>query len=454
MATVTANTAMAPQSFDVSNTERAKLAHLYRRAGWGATKAELDAAELAGYRATVEMFVTSTDPVADAVAQPILTPAWLFNLQSGVNAVEELQCIRWWLERAVVAKNPLREKLPWFWHNVLTSSAQNARPIQMYNQNLLFRNYGWENVEELFARISVDPAMLQYLNLAGSHKAHPNENYARELLELFAVGRTGPGGVLNYTEADIKESARAMTGWSLNYFQDGAQFNSAAWDNGSKTYLGQTGNWNLRDIVRITLNSPASKRWIPTKVWGFFAYPINTGSSIITDLTNGYSNSEYGYTYGGYGSDLNMRNLLRAMFLHPEFHSVNARTGLFRSPIDWAVAAFKYLKIPVSEATVTPLSALEQIPFRPPNVAGWPPNSFWITTTSFLNRGNLAAGATLLGDTSLVDGADLQQRVAACAEMLGIESFSATTAAALGNTILNSKQLVATALMSPEFSLS
>ena len=175
MATVTAKTAISTQGFDVSGSERAKLAHLYRRAGWGATKIELDAAVAAGYRATVEMFVTATDPTADAVSPPLLTPAWLFNLQSGINAVEELQCIRWWLERAVVAKNPLREKLPWFWHNVLTSSTENARAIQMYNQNHLFRNYGWDNVEELFARVSTDPAMLQYLNLAGSNKTHPNE---------------------------------------------------------------------------------------------------------------------------------------------------------------------------------------------------------------------------------------------------------------------------------------
>ncbi|MGB2757529.1 MAG: DUF1800 family protein, partial [Acidimicrobiia bacterium] len=313
---------------------------------------------------------------------------------------------------------------------------------------------GWDNVEELFARVSLDPAMLQYLNLAGSHKSHPNENYARELLELFGVGRTGPGGVLNYTENDIKESARAMTGWSLNFFQDGADFTNAAWDSGTKTYLGQTGNWNLRDIIRITLNSAASKRWIPTKVWGFFAHPISTGSSIVTDLANGYSNSEYNYSYAGYGADLNMRNLLRAVFLHPEFHSTNSRTGLFRSPVEWSVAAFKYLQIPVTEVTIGPLKSLEQIPFRPPNVAGWPPNSFWITTASFLNRGTLAASAPLLGNTQAVDSASLGNRVAACAELLGVEAWSPTTASALGNTVLNPKQMIATALMSPEFSLS
>ncbi len=443
------------QAMSLDQSLRSKLSHLYRRAGWGATTQELNAAEAAGYRATVEMLVTADDPAANAVAQPILTPAWLFNLQAEeINNAEHVQCVRWWLQRATVSKSPLREKLPWFWHNLLTSSTKNARPIQMYQQNLLFRSHGWGNVEELIARVSVDPAMIQYLDISGSHKNRPNENYARELLELFGTGRTGVGGVANYTEQDVKEAARAMTGWKMNYFQDGAEFNAAAHDTGTKTYLGQTGNWNMRDIVRITMNSAASKRWIPTKVWNFFAYPVGVGSSIISDLTNGYTNSEYAYSYAGYANDLNMQNLLRAMFLHPQFHSPECRTGLFKSPIDWAISAFRYLKLPINEATILPIAELDQIPFQPPNVSGWPPNAFWITTTSFMKRAGLASAAPLLGDTSPVEGASMADRVNACAVMLGVEAWSPATADALSNSVLNPKQLVSTALMSPEFCLS
>ncbi len=455
---IVSSTTAAPErliaNMDTSDSVRTQIAHLYRRAGWGATNAELDAGVAVGYRATVEMLLTADDPSANAVPQPILTPSWLFNLFADINGIEALQCIRWWLQRAVVSKSPLREKLPWFWHNLLTSSADNARPIQMFQQNQLFRTHGWGNVEEFYKRVSINPAMMLYLNLEGSHRNHPNENYARELLELFGTGRTGVGGVANYTEDDVKAAARAMTGWKQNFFQDGAEFNSSAWDNGSKTFLGQTGNWNLNDIVRIVVNSPASKRWIPTKVWTFFAYPIGVGSSIITDLSNGYTNSAHGYTYAGYSADLNMQNLLRAVFLHPEFQSAACRTGLYKSPIDWAISAFKYLRIPVSEATVTPLGAMGQIPFQPPNVAGWPPNAFWITTVNFQIRGNLAAASVMLGDTSPVDSAPIEGRVDACRQMLGIDQWSPTTAAALADSVLNTKQLVATALMSPEFCLS
>ena len=202
---------------------RPSLAHLFRRAGFGATSAELDAAVTAGYAATVEQLLTGPDPAADAIAPPTLTQP-----PNTVPNDEQTPLVVWWLQRMVASTCPLREKLPWYWHGHLTSDFDNVGwPYLMYAQNQLFRTAGWGNFETLVRQVTTDPAMLQYLDLVFSSRTAPNENYAREVCELFVLGRVDASGQQPYTEDDVEAAARALTGWTMNSAQVPA-FNAIA----------------------------------------------------------------------------------------------------------------------------------------------------------------------------------------------------------------------------------
>lgn len=440
--------AMRPMS-TTEPDERVTAAHLLRRTGFGVTAAEIDAAVTRGYAETVEYLLSAPDPTGDAVPDPVVArpPA---DLNSDMKAVEANIIGIWWAQRMAASTNPLREKLPLFWHGLFTSSADKVESAWvLWKQNLTIRRLGAGNFEDFAYAMTIDPAMLVWLDMVNSSKAAPNENYAREFMELFALGRLDGNGNPNYTEDDVRASARSLTGWVPNPlgFLDPdhyplAVFNPAQWDGGTKTFLGQTGAWNTRDIVRIVTHHPSSPRWITSKLWSFFAYPVGPGDPVVDDLAPGFA------------ADLNITNLLRQIFLHPAFNSPAARTGLVKSPIEYVIGAMRALRIPLTPITASPVADLEQIPFRPPSVAGWPQNGYWVTTASALAKSSLAQAAAFLGDTSIVDSAPAADRPAAAAELLGVDAWSDRTLAALNGARGESKVMVALALISPEYLLN
>ena len=416
---------------------RPSLAHLFRRAGFGATSAELDAAVTAGYAATVEQLLTGPDPAADAIALPTLTQP-----PNAVPNDEQTPLVIWWLQRMVASTCPLREKLPWYWHGHLTSDFDNVGwPYLMYAQNQLFRTAGWGNFETLVRQVTTDPAMLQYLDLVFSSRTAPNENYAREVCELFVLGRVDASGQQPYTEDDVEAAARALTGWTMNNAQVPA-FNASRWDPGTKTFLGVTGPLGTDDIVHIVTNHPAAIRWIPSKLWSYFAYPVTPADPVVSDLAPGYA------------ADLDITNLLRAIFNHPAFQSPTARTGRVRTPVEWIVGAERALKITPDANTTGWLNTLQQRPFQPPNVAGWPANGYWVNTASALDRMRIAQSLANAGDTSTIQSAAAPARAAAVADLLGIDAWSPRTAAALAQVQNEPKSAVALALVSPEYTLN
>ncbi len=182
--------------------------------------------------------------------------------QAGVALIE------WWLGRMLVTPAPLQEKMTLFWHGHFTSAygAKGITPQDALAQNQLFRANALGNIHALTLAVSQDPAMLKYLDNARNDKAHPNENYARELMELFTLG------IGNYTEADVRESARAFTGWTVRGRPSAFYFNAANHDDGTKTFLGQTGNFDGKDVVDIIFANPASARFFAEKLLAFFVY--------------------------------------------------------------------------------------------------------------------------------------------------------------------------------------
>jgi uncharacterized protein (DUF1800 family) len=421
--------------------DRATLAHLLRRAGFAPTAAEIDAATAAGYGATVDALLdfSAPDP-ADAapgpafspsspLAERTLTPVQRQAAQRQRN-VEFSALQRWWLARMAATSHPLREKLTFYWHGHFATSYDKVRlPALMYGQNQLFRTLGAGGFEALTEAVAKDPAMMIWLDTSTDKASHPNENFARELMELFTLG------IGNYTEDDVREAARAFTGWvldprSLTWAERPAQH-----DFGSKTVLGRTGDWDGTDVVRILVGSAASQRFLAARVWGHFAYPVSAADPIVTDLLPATGN---------------MTALLRAVFDHPAFVSPEARQGLVKQPVEWLLSLVRVIGVPADSTRLVPiLGGLGQVPFRPPNVGGWPQNGYWLTTASSLARLQAATFATRSADLSPVADAAPSQRVEAAAHLLGV-AWSDGTARALAGAAADPRQLVTLALIAPE----
>ena len=424
--------------------DRATIAHLLRRTGFGPTSAEVDAAAAAGYRATVERLLdfSAADP-ADLAAPPTFAayaPGGARNLplarRQAIDrqAASELEALQlWWLSRMATTAHPLREKLTWFWHTHFATSADKVRrPALMYQQNQLFRAQGDGDFEVLAQAVAKDPAMMIWLDTATDKAAHPNENFARETMELFTLG------IGNYTEADVREAARAFTGWVVNPVTQAWALQTRQHDTGPKTVLGQTGNWGGEDIVHIVVNQPASHAWIVSRLWSHFAYPVSTADPVVADLVPGYA------------EDRNIANLLRAILLHPGFVSPQARGGLVKQPIEWAVGARRALGLPTADRRLTAaLTALGEVPMRPPNVGGWPQNDYWLTTASSLARLQVAAATARAADLSVIEQAPVPGRVDAAARLLSV-TWSPATATALGNVAATPLELISLALVAPE----
>jgi uncharacterized protein (DUF1800 family) len=421
--------------------DRATMAHLLRRAGFAPTAAEIDAATAAGYGATVDALLDFSAPDrADAAPAPTFTPysplaertLTLAQRQAAQRQrnVEFTALQRWWLARMAATSHPLREKLTLYWHGHFATSYDKVRiPGFMYGQNQLFRALGAGGFEALTQAVAKDPAMMIWLDTSSDKAAHPNENFARELMELFTLG------VGNFTEDDVREAARAFTGWVLDPRSLAWAERPAQHDSGSKTVLGQTGDWDGTDVVRILVASPASQRFLAARVWSHFAYPVTSSDPIVADLLP---------------STGNMTALLRAVFDHPAFVSPTARQGLVKQPVEWLLSLVRVIGVPADSARLmSTLSTLGQVPLRPPNVGGWPQNGYWLTTASSLARLQAATFATRSADLSPVADAPPSARVEAAAHLLGV-SWSDGTARALAGVAADPRELVTLALIAPE----
>jgi uncharacterized protein (DUF1800 family) len=263
---------------------------------------------------------------------------------------------RWWLSRMARAERPLTEKMALFWHGHFATSVDKVTyPGLMLTQNQIFRTMGLGNFEALVTAVSEDPAMLVWLDTRSDVKAHPNENFARELMELFTLG------LGNYTETDVREAARAFTGWTFDSTTFTFKVTASQHDNGIKTVRSQTGNLSGQDVIHQVTDDPGSARFVAAKVWSHFAYPVAPSDPVLDPLV------------AAYGRDLDIAALVRSVFLHPAFRSPAARTGLVKTPVEYVVGVMRALNLAPEYSMVTStLSSLGQVPFHPPSVAGWP----------------------------------------------------------------------------------
>jgi uncharacterized protein (DUF1800 family) len=388
--------------------------HLLNRAGFGGSPGEVENFHRLGRDGAVEFLL---EPTENTEAFPV--PAWADSetvkkslaefvenrrslqekrktlsaeafekLQREANRKQQMESRKqglesqsWWMERMLKTHAPLREKMTLFLHDHFATSMQKVRgPFMMIHQNELFREFAFGNYRELTQRMVRDPAMMIYLDVQRSNKQQPNENFAREVMELFTLGEG------NYTEEDIKNAARAFTGYQLNRLTGEVTQSMRGWDDGDKTLFGVTGKFNGSDVVKLIFRKPECAHFMARKIWEFFAYEkpedalVKQLGSVLRD------------------SDFEMKALLKEMFLSQAFYSPREMGNQIKCPVQYLVQMLKELEI--EEAPIGWLVngqvQLGQVLFMPPNVAGWDWGKAWINTNTLLSRYNLAG--------NLIDG--------------------------------------------------
>ena len=346
------------------NEIRLQIGHLLRRAGFGAGPGELETFIDMGVADTVDYLIDYRSVDDSALEER------LGSLDLDLENLGDLQ--RWAMLRMIYTKRQLQEKMVLFWHGMLTSAFKKVgRGPYMLNQDQLFREQALGNYPVLLKAVSRDPAMLIWLDSRVNKKSAPNENFARELMELFSMG-PGP-----YTEKDVRESARAFTGSLLR--RKVYEFAPSLHDNGVKTFLGNSGNFNGDDIIDLIMEHPATSPFISRKLFSFFAYD-DPDAETVTQLA-----AEF--TAGGFS----VEKLVRRILTSPEFYSDRAYRTKIKSPPELVASAIRTLGIETDGRGLNGLTArMGMILFNPFDVSGWPGGPAWINSSTLLQRINFA----------------------------------------------------------------
>ena len=370
-------------------------AHLLNRAGFGGTPAEIEKLVALGPEQAVSHFV-DYEKIQDNTRDPDWAkpdPDRVERFMAARSAPEEerkkmqrqeqqtqrqhmLELKRWWLERMASGPRPLQEKMVLFWHGHFATSMEKVRDAYlMWRQNELFRRLAMGNWLELLTDVGKDPAMLVWLDQAQSRKEHPNENFAREVMELFALGEG------HYTEKDITEAARALTGWSYERRTQKFIERPNAHDRGEKVIFGKRGNFDGEDFLKMVVDHPQAGRFITAKLWDFFAGEMPS-EELTTALTSTFRHSGNHF-----------KSVLRAIFLSEEFYAPQMIRNQVKSPVQWLVGSVRVLEreLPPPIVCLGLTRNLGQDLFAPPNVKGWDGGLSWITTNTLLARYNEAA---------------------------------------------------------------
>ena len=371
--------------YNPANYSFEDAAHLYRRMGFGGTPQEIEALRKLGPTAAVENLMRFSDNDGtqnnphdlEARFKEIVDGGRPPN-QAAAGVVPIAQA--WWIYKLVNSSQPFKEKLTLFWHGHFATGLDKVRSaFMLQQQNELLRRAGLGKFQQVVLAVAQDPAMLIYLDNNENTKNHPNENFARELMELFTMGVHG-----GYTEKDVQESARSFTGWSATK-QRGLPgspskfvFNQKDHDTGTKNFLGQNGNFAGEDIVRMVSTHPSTAKFMTTKLWRFF---VNESISDATssDLVSVWTRS-----------DGDIREVLRTIFTSAEFYAAENRQNLIKSPLEYVVGSLRASQTKLGQAhdlgLIGVVGTMAQIPFYPPNVKGWDGGLDWIADTTILSR--------------------------------------------------------------------
>jgi uncharacterized protein (DUF1800 family) len=365
--------------------ESARIVHLLRRTTFGAGPDQLDAALKLGYGKLVDQLV-ETPP-----AEPPPVPGMNGN---GVD-VGRLQ--QWWVDHMLATPTPFAERMTLFWHGHFTSDYRKVGTDQpyIYWQNLTWRRMSLTDLGSMLMQVTVDPAMMRYLDLATSTGRNPNENYARELLELFTMGAG------SFAEDDVRAAARGLAGWRLPTASDSSRVGvfdkRRAYTGGPLSFLGRTGPLDAKGVIDGILANPATATLLVTRIVHQFVSPA-LEARYVQRPADEFRASKY-----------DLKTLMRSVFLSPEFIAAESYRSLVKSPVEYMVSVLKALKAPqLSKLVLDADEVMGQMLFDPPDVGGWPNNDSWISSNTVIARVNFA-NAVLRGLRSVPPARDAHQ---------------------------------------------
>jgi uncharacterized protein (DUF1800 family) len=430
---------------DITRLETARLFH---RFGFGPRPGEFASAISAGVSATREKLFANSGTDLGLMNVPQLELTDLGQRPSPddpqrASYSSELrrqnnELTTWWLDRMVLADFSLQEKATWFWHGHWATSIKKLNfALPMYKQHQTLQKYALGNFDEMVTAMLDDGALQFWLDGQENTAKSPNENLARELMELFTLG------VGRYSETDVKELSRALTGIQVARTSGEVSFKKNRFDNGIKSILGVSQNFDRTSAGKFLVSQPNSKRFIAERVWFRYMssqYPLPAN----TKIESAFEGRE-------------IRELLLALASSEAMR--DSRHELVKSPVEWFVAVCRALNITPSKLTKNSallnfLNKLAQVPFDPPNVGGWPTDDAWLSSASAQFRASFATWLVAQGDLSPIENLAPGERVQKTADLLGVVEWSSRTKSALEGNVKSSKRLILLAICSPEYLVS
>ena len=429
-------------------TDRLEISRLYHRFGFGPRPGEFKAALANGLSATKTalLSVPAVDLAAAQIAEPNITNLGPRPAQKTNELIEFSIALRqqtrdlpvWWLDRMVLSDHSLTERMTWFWHGHWATSISKINfAYPMYLQNQTLRKYALGNFKDMSYAMLNDGALQDWLDGGANTVKAPNENLARELMELFLLG------VNRYTENDVRELARALTGYQVEPWSGKVVFNPKRFDANSKTILGSGANFDGPKATALLLSQADCAKFIAERIW--FRFISSTNS-------------------------LPANNSLESAFVNRDINSIllaatdskvlsDPNNSVVKAPVEWFASVARYLKLTPS-ALKTPaqllnyLDKLAQVPFNPPNVGGWPTDESWLSSASAQYRLQFAGWLVKQADLSALTAVAPNKRVLWLQDELGILVFSNRTRIALDGEKNNPAQLLQLAICSPEYVVS
>jgi len=375
----------------------AKIAHLLRRTSFGYTQAEVEQSVSDGYERTIDRLVDTK------IAEPPAFPNGDNASRGQPLKIGELQ--KWWLDWMLASPTPFAERLTLFWHSHFTSDFRKvgAQSPFMYWQNLTWRKMALGDLRSMLYQVTIDPAMLDYLDLGQSNPRNPNENYARELMELFTMG------IGSFTEEDVKAASRALVGWRAPRTEQMVKaqveesikrtgnpppnvpksdtsrvgvFERNRAVQGGITFLGQTRQWDTQSVIDRILEQESTAPYLARKLAVQLVTPTPS-DAYVSQLAETFRRSKY-----------SVKDVIRQIFASPEFTAPTAYRSLIKSPIEYMLSAAKALGNPALTSVMTASgSGMGMTLFDPPSVGGWPNNESWVSSNAMLTRVNYATAA-------------------------------------------------------------
>ena len=429
-------------------TDRLEIARLYHRFGFGPRPGEFKAALTNGLSATKSALlnVPAVDLAASQIAEPNITNLGPRPDQKTSALIEFNIALRqqvrdlpiWWLDRMALSDHALTERMTWFWHgHWATAIGKLNFAYPMYLQNQTLRKYALGNFDEMATAMLNDGALQFWLDGGDNTVKAPNENLARELMELFVLG------VNRYTETDVRELARALTGYQIERSSGKVTFNTKRFDPNVKTILGSTTTFNGTSATAHLVSQPDNAKFISERLWFRFI------SSLIELPSNNSLEKSF--------ETRDITKLLAAL-TDSQILS-NPSYSIVKAPVEWFVGVARYLNL-IPSALKTPaqllayLDKLAQVPFSPPNVGGWPTDESWLSSASAQYRIQFAAWLIKQADLSALTAVAPNKRIAWLQDELGVLPFSNRTRLALDGVKSTPAQLLQLAICSPEYVVS